>query len=555
MEIWNGTSYSQYGNDVPEEVEHIRRALPVELPAGDRHPDRAEPRLAGQRARARRRDRVPGQHAAQRHGVRRLARRARRDRTCIRPTRSACPIPDPDPEPTPDPTRTPDPSRRRPDAGPDPTPTRRRSRRRRPRRRRCRRRSRRRCRRPTRSRRPRRSSPTTRRARAACSPTRPRARTSTSTKQVLNRRGRPVDLIRDAPGPARALPPARAINLGFASAGDVRACDRHPARAAPRPGARRPDGARRAHLLAPGHGRHESPRHHHVPRPPPRLRADRQPADRAQRQRRPRPRHRAGQRVPPHPAAPDGMTLHTDIPTRSELERLLEARDPRSVSIYLPTSPLPQEAQADRIELKNLAADGVGQLEAVGAEAARRPSCARRWTTWSTTTGSGPSRRTASPCSPRPPASRTFRLPNRLTSEVEVADRFYVKPLLRATTFPQAAFVLALAAGAVRLVEVAREGRRSPSTSPGLPTDAASARRQGVDHRALADRAAAGLRGPEGAAAPVRAQGRPGAARRARRARAAAHPRRRRAARVDLPLGQQLPAPRRAPASAATRTR
>ena len=53
---------------------------------------------------------------------------------------------------------------------------------------------------------------------------------------------------------------------------------------------------------------------------------------------------------------------------------------------------------------------------------------------------------------------RTFRLPNRLTSEVEVGDRFYVKPLLRAVTFPQAAFVLALAAGGVRVVEVAGEG-------------------------------------------------------------------------------------------------
>ncbi len=30
----------------------------------------------------------------------------------------------------------------------------------------------------------------------------------------------------------------------------------------------------------------------------------------------------------------------------------------------------------------------------------------------------------------------TFRLPNRLTNAVEVGDRFYVKPLLRAVTFP-----------------------------------------------------------------------------------------------------------------------
>ena len=58
------------------------------------------------------------------------------------------------------------------------------------------------------------------------------------------------------------------------------------------------------------------------------------------------------------------MTLHTDIPTRSEVERLLLARDPSSVSAYLPTSPITQDAQADRIELKNLVADATGQLEA-----------------------------------------------------------------------------------------------------------------------------------------------------------------------------------------------
>ncbi len=51
------------------------------------------------------------------------------------------------------------------------------------------------------------------------------------------------------------------------------------------------------------------------------------------------------------------MALHTDIPTRSELGRLLARRDPACVSIYLPTTPLTQDAQADRIELKNLVGD------------------------------------------------------------------------------------------------------------------------------------------------------------------------------------------------------
>ncbi|MFD2399460.1 hypothetical protein ACFSVJ_25605 [Prauserella oleivorans] len=78
----------------------------------------------------------------------------------------------------------------------------------------------------------------------------------------------------------------------------------------------------------------------------------------------------------------------------------------------------------------------------------------------------------------------TYRLPNRLPSTVEVSDRFHVKPLLRAVTFPQAAFVLALAAGSVRLVEVTRDGPPYPVDVPGLPTDAASA----VGKSSIADR-------------------------------------------------------------------
>jgi hypothetical protein len=169
------------------------------------------------------------------------------------------------------------------------------------------------------------------------------------------------------------------------------------------------------------------------------------------------------------------VTLHTDIPTRSDLERLLTARATPCISIYLATSPITQEAQASRIELKNLAAAATEQIEGEGAE--RRTVAELRepldelvedddfWTEQARSLAVFAS----------PAGLRTFRLPNRLTSAVEVADRFYVKPLLRATTFPQAAFVLALAAGSVRLVEIAGEGPPFTVDVPGLPTDAASA--------------------------------------------------------------------------------
>ena len=61
------------------------------------------------------------------------------------------------------------------------------------------------------------------------------------------------------------------------------------------------------------------------------------------------------------------MILPTDIPTRAQLEGLLAARVPQSVSIYLPTSPS-SRGDAARIELKNLAGEAVRQLRQAGAE-------------------------------------------------------------------------------------------------------------------------------------------------------------------------------------------
>jgi Bacterial archaeo-eukaryotic release factor family 11 len=168
------------------------------------------------------------------------------------------------------------------------------------------------------------------------------------------------------------------------------------------------------------------------------------------------------------------VTLHTDIPPRSEVERLLTVRAPGCISIYLPTSVITQDAQADRIELKNLAASAIRQLDASGAAptliAGVRDGLGDLVDDddfWAVQARSLAVFAAAD-------WVRTYRLPNRLSSVVEVADRFYLTPLLRAVTFPQAAFVLALAAGSVRLVEVTPEGPPYTVDVPGMPTDAAS---------------------------------------------------------------------------------
>jgi len=199
------------------------------------------------------------------------------------------------------------------------------------------------------------------------------------------------------------------------------------------------------------------------------------------------------------------MAQHIDIPTRPEITALLDERSPASVSIYLPTSPLPQHAEADRLEFKNLAAEAVGQLESGGADRATVAGVREHvedlldddefWTRMASSLAAFVT----------PGGVRTFRLPNRLTGMVEVSDRMHVKPLLRSLTFPQAAVVLALAQGSVRLIEVARDVPAEEIPVAELPGDVASA----VGKASITDRTAVGrVQGSEGQKVRMRQFGR-----------------------------------------------
>jgi hypothetical protein len=76
-----------------------------------------------------------------------------------------------------------------------------------------------------------------------------------------------------------------------------------------------------------------------------------------------------------------------------------------------------------------------------------------------------------------------------------VSDRFHLKPLLRAVTFPHCAYVLALSENAVRLLEVSADLPVAEVQVPGMPADAASA----AGKSSLADRSPSGrIQGSEG---------------------------------------------------------
>lgn len=171
------------------------------------------------------------------------------------------------------------------------------------------------------------------------------------------------------------------------------------------------------------------------------------------------------------------MKLHTDIPTRAQVDRLLDNRHPASVSIYLSTDPA-SSGEAERIELGNLAAEAERQL--VEAECAKGDVAAVAESLADLADDSEFWRFQARSLAvfATPESVTTFRLPNRLRSAVEVSDRSHVKPLLRAITFPQVALVLALAQGSTRLIEVAPDVEPCPVDVPDLPSDVASSVRK-----------------------------------------------------------------------------
>ncbi len=188
------------------------------------------------------------------------------------------------------------------------------------------------------------------------------------------------------------------------------------------------------------------------------------------------------------------MMLHTDVPTRAQLDRLLAVREPWSVSIYFPTSPT-SGGEAERIELKNLAGEASRQLEQAGASSAEIAAIEEEVADLIDDDDFWRYQARSLALFLTPSTSMTFRLANNLTAAVEVSDRFLVKPLLRAVTFPHTAFVLALAQKGVRLLEIGPELEPAEIKLADLPTDVASA----VGKSSIRDRAPSGkIQGSEG---------------------------------------------------------
>src|SRR5690606_28367930 len=110
--------------------------------------------------------------------------------------------------------------------------------------------------------------------------------------------------------------------------------------------------------------------------------------------------------------------------------------------------------EASRIETGNLAKKAFAQLEAGGLEKRRLAALSEQLDDLLDDDEFWRFQAHSLAILATPDTIWTFRLANRLLATVEAADRFLLKPLMRAITFPNEAFVLALSENDARLIEV-----------------------------------------------------------------------------------------------------
>lgn len=167
--------------------------------------------------------------------------------------------------------------------------------------------------------------------------------------------------------------------------------------------------------------------------------------------------------------------LYVDMPTFREFGDLNLVRSDACVSIYLHTTPLTQEIASSRIKLGNLVKTAIDQLAESGLAKRRIWPLQEQFDDLLSDDEFWAHQAHSLVILATPDLLRIYRLANELTEMVEVSDRFHLKPLLRAITFPHAAYVLALSENAVRLIEVSADLPAAEVKVPNMPKDAASA--------------------------------------------------------------------------------
>lgn len=167
--------------------------------------------------------------------------------------------------------------------------------------------------------------------------------------------------------------------------------------------------------------------------------------------------------------------LYLDIPTANDIAALASYRGDVCASIYLPTTPLTQQTRGDRIELKNLTKQAVELIRSADDNNLAAALLTEQLDDLIDDDEFWRFQAHSLAIFATPENLRTFRLPNSLEQALAVLDRFYIKPLLRTVSFPNACYILALAQRNVRLIEVSADLPAALVKIEGLPEDAGRA--------------------------------------------------------------------------------
>lgn len=156
---------------------------------------------------------------------------------------------------------------------------------------------------------------------------------------------------------------------------------------------------------------------------------------------------------------------HTDIPGRDEIVDLADTAGPVCISIYTPTDHAVTDHDRLQLEFSAQVKSALEQIDDAEVRAALARSL-EELTEWPEFWRFQSRTLVVLATTER---VRTYRLPNRLPAVTEVGDRFYLKPMLRTTTFPQSAFVLALSENDARLVHVFADQEPTVIDTPDMP--------------------------------------------------------------------------------------
>lgn len=175
--------------------------------------------------------------------------------------------------------------------------------------------------------------------------------------------------------------------------------------------------------------------------------------------------------------------LYVDIPGRDEFSRLSDIRSDACISIYLETSPIRQNLDASKIQLGNFIKEALQQVEEKGVDKRRLAMLKDELYSVLEDVEFWHFHARSLAILATPESMTTYRLANHLPDQLEVGERFYLKPLLRALTFPHSAYILALSVNEARLIEFFADVPPAEVDVPNMPT----CRRDAMTEAALND--------------------------------------------------------------------